>query len=80
MLTGGEMSRSEEDRSQEINPGHSNQPSLHDYVEQTDRPDIIRERTGEEDVSLVEQILEFLDKYPSCLARQTTLTGSMQGC
>ena len=75
------MSPSKEYRSQECNPDHSSRPSFHNDPAEQSGHEGAKERTGEKaDISLVEQILEFLDKYPSCFEQQTTMAGYLRSC
>ena len=78
-LTGGEMSFSNEYRSQEndSDPAH---PPLHQDIAGSSVDEMTNERAGSDDASLVEQILEFLDRYPVCFARRATITGYTQSC
>ncbi len=75
------MSLGAKDRSLENNVSPSNRPSSHDLLESaTDRSVSKEHASGREDDSLIEHILDFLDKYPSRFAPQTPLTGCMRAC
>jgi hypothetical protein len=74
------MSFSAKDRSQE-NARHTNHPSSKDVVEPADSRNITKDQTtGSEPDSLVEHILDFLDKYPARFAPRTALTGCIRAC
>lgn len=63
-------------RRQNNNASHNpNHPSS-DFQESTQHHNISQEKTSqpEEEDSLVEHVLDFLDKYPVCFARRAPLT------
>jgi hypothetical protein len=75
--TGGEMSLGAKDR----NVSPSNRPSSHDLLESATDHSVTKEHaSGREDDSLIEHILDFLDKYPSRFAPQAPLTECMRAC
>jgi hypothetical protein len=64
-------------RRQNNNASHNlNHPSSSDFQESTDHRSISPEKTSppQEEDSLVEHVLDFLDKYPVCRARQVSFT------
>jgi hypothetical protein len=74
------MSLSAKDRSQE-NTHHTNRPTSHDLLEPAEDRSITKEQaTGPEVDSLVEHILDFLDKYPARFAPRAPLTSCMRAC
>jgi len=72
------MSFSARDRSHDNNAGHS---SSHDLLEPSDSHDVFRERSTEpEDDSLIEHVLDFLDKYPACFVSRVPLSSCITIC
>lgn len=69
------MSLSATDRSQDHNISRTNYPVLHDWYETIEDREVFKERSTEsENDSLVEHILDFLDKYPVCFVPQPPLS------
>lgn len=66
--------------SQENNSGQTSSPSR-DLSGSVEERSITKEQTSErEDDSLVEHILDFLDRYPACLAFHPTFTKCIRAC
>jgi hypothetical protein len=67
--------------SQENNSGQTNCSPSRDLSGSAEEHSITKEQTAErEDDSLVEHILDFLDRYPACLTSQPTLTRCIRAC
>ena len=79
-VAGGEMPLSAKHRSHGSNTNPTNHPSSHDLLEQTEGRSASTEKQsiGRGDDSLVEHILDFLDKYPVRFMPQASLTGCMR--
>jgi hypothetical protein len=74
------MSLSAKHRNQD-SVSHANRPSSHDLIEMAPtRSSTAEPATGREYDSLVEHILDFLDRYPARLTSRTPLTGCMRAC
>jgi hypothetical protein len=74
------MSLSAKHRSQD-SVSNANRPSSHDLIEVApNRSSLIEPTNGRAYDSLVEHILDFLDRYPARLASQNSLTGCMRAC
>jgi hypothetical protein len=77
LAPGGKMLLSAKRRRQNNNASHNlNHPSSSDFQESTDHRSISPGKTSQpkaED-SLVEHVLDFLDKYPVCHASQVSFT------
>jgi len=75
------MSLSAKDRSQDHEASHTNHPSSHDMLESDENSGVSQEQTtSQDDDSLVEHILDFLDKYPARFAPRAPLHGCMRAC
>lgn len=72
------MSLSAKHRNQD-NVSNANCPSSHDLTAHG-RNSTAEQGAGQEYDSLVEYILDFLDRYPARLAPRTPLTGCMRAC
>lgn len=56
-------------------------PVSHIRYDSTVEPDTASEQShSNRKESLIEQILEFLENYPGCVARQPVLTGQIHTC
>ena len=75
------MSFSAQHRTQEINASHTNCPSSRDLHKPSGEGYLSKNHTTEpEDNSLVEHILDFLDKYPARFAPRVPPTGCVRIC
>jgi hypothetical protein len=77
LAPGGKMLLSAKRRRQNNNASHNlNHPSSSDFQESTDHRSISPGKTSQPKVedSLVEHVLDFLDKYPVCHASQVPFT------